>query len=1630
MGKRAVGVAAATAATDTLVWSNLAGGAWSATANWQDTTTGAAATAAPGAGNAVVVAGAAGHPVNLTGNGAAASLAVSGGVLLWGTVAVGGAITLTPGADLELDGAASLTSASLSGVAATLEIGMGDTLAVAGGGSLSGGLLVNVAGGAMQFGALALGAGETALFDDTATLAVAGALTLTGALSLADGSAARAGGLVLGGAAALSVDATSVLEVGGAGGAAAGALTIDKGIAAAAAGAIQGNVVVAGTLAVVGGGTLAIDAGRATASIGGAGTLAISESATLLLGAADTAAIRFTGPGGTLALATPAAGPISGFVAGDGIAIGALATAIAFTQSGTVGGTLALIRAGRTVGTLGLLGNFTGAQFHLTLGVVGGTLAGTITLQSPGAAPQQRGTITGTAGADILTATANAQVLTGLGGGDTVNAAGFSGVVFRDTSANLSGSVIQGFAAGDVIDATDLTSGSLTVSYAGGALVATDGTHALTVALSGTLPSGYFVTGADGAGGATIGYVAVNTDALSFNASLGGSLATATNWLDLATGAAATQPPGYGNALSVAGGSAYLTLTGATSAASLATSGDVLLWGSLALGAKVAGASGNLTQSGTLALDAGASLALSGTVWVGGVLELGGGSALSAGAIAFDSAAALELVGGAAVTLGTVGPIGAAGTIMVDPTSSLTIGAASAATAGALVIGAGQTVDLAGQIDATLVVAGTLIAGANAGATFGLAIAGFPGATGTISGGGAILVTAGTTLALAEACTVPITLQSGATLALSGPLPTGAIGGFGVGAAITVMQPVTALGWAQTSTGGGVLTLYAGAAAIGTLGLTGAYSAGNFVASTSAAGITTIIGAPAPVAGVGAQVSGSTDSFRWIAGCGGDWSLAANWTDNGAGARAAPGAAASVAFDDPVTGAQIVTGTGAAGSLAVYDATIFAGTLAVSGTATVATGGAAWVQPGATLSATGLSDIGAIKVTGALNVAGVAGIGGVLSVVGGGVAQISGAAAASTIAASGLVAVDALSSLEFGGAGGAAAGTLTVDRGLALRDGGLIAANMLVNGAVFGTGGTITGFGGSVGSIGGSGSLEIDAGGRLVLNAADSAAILMTGGGGAAGSVLELRGPLPTAAISGFVQGDLIVFDQTVTGVQVAQIAAGRTTLALTNGATSVGTLTLTGSYTQGVFTVAVAPGTGFGTLSLQGTGAGGGAGGGPGGAGTTVIGNAARIAGATSANTYAVIAANLNYASLGISGRVLLTGNDAIAGQVSLGAGGALTLARGGSLAAASLALAGSLEVAQAGTLAITNGMTMNNAQLLALGGSFVRVRGLVGNAGTLAIDASSTIDFGTIAAPVAGALNLSAPAVGALSGTVFGSLVNPGLLVVPGGGALYFDMVGTSECDPFAGSPSLTGSGLLQIAEGATLGIGVADSVSIQFIGPAGTLALAALPTATIRSFAPGDAIVIERPVTGLSAVVGGGATTLSLTSGTVSLGTLTLATTPASGQKFHLDVAPDGGSGTITLQSVGIATTQPLFIPGSVGADLLYATGNGQTLTGSGGGDTFDGRIFTGLDFKDLAANLNGATIVNFAPSDLLDFTDLAPAKASVSYTGGVLSITDNATPPHAATLSLGFASQPTSGSFHVGADAGAGTSLRWF
>jgi hypothetical protein len=595
-----------------------------------------------------------------------------------------------------------------------------------------------------------------------------------------------------------------------------------------------------------------------------------------------------------------------------------------------------------------------------------------------------------------------------------------------------------------------------------------------------------------------------------------------------------------------------------------------------------------LVQSGTLALDTGANLVFAGAAQINGEVEVGGASKLTAaGGVVFgNSGSSLLVVGGSSAQFANVGPFSsnlypspyAASAIGVDTTSSIEIGTAGNVTQGAMTIDSGMTANLSGTIDGSVVVNGTLaLAGS-------LAINAFGVAAETIGGAGTIEIMSNDTLTLAGSDSAAIqfyqslsSISTPETLALTGSLPTGTISGFASGDVITLASTVTGLGYSQTG-GTGTLTLLNGGATIGKLSLAGSYTARQFQVQLSGTGQSstiTYLSTPATIGG--SYISNNTDAYSWTNASGGVWSNAGNWSDTTTGkvTTASAGAGNAVTVSDRIalssgSSAQIISGSGSAASLTVTTSSVFTGNLAVNGAFTTTTGVS--LNGGSSVTAGSLLVEGnGFQVDGgsSLMVTGNATIYGNMDVVGASVVQIT--AGPCTIGGT-TIAVDGTSSFEFGSAGAAAKGALTVDTGQGENlNGGTIAAKLVVNGSLTIEGGKsiIEGFGGTVGAVSGGGIIGLAGYGAptdLVLNATDSAAIAFQWSpvSGLA-PVLELAGPLPTGTISGFVAGDTIQIDRTVTGVSFKQTGS-QDTLTLTDGASTVGTLALSGSYSACLF--------------------------------------------------------------------------------------------------------------------------------------------------------------------------------------------------------------------------------------------------------------------------------------------------------------------------------------------------------------------------------------------------------------------------------------------------------------------------------
>jgi hypothetical protein len=461
-------------------WSAAQGGAWSTASNWVDGT-GAAATHAPGAIDAVAISSPAlfsGVEQALTGTGKAASLAIQGQVLLLGRVSVGGALTIGgtgfwPGY-LDLDQGASLSAASAT-VTAPLQVGGRSSLAIAGSLTLTGQTdLIAIGGGTIQADALAI--------NQSVVMA----------------------------------DATSVIEIGHAGAAHAGVLTIASDGLLSGLGIVQNAVVNNGDIAATGNTLPDFTDALQLASLSGTGTAEIASGAMLELNGSETGnAIIFRGSDASLFLNTgnsvSVGGTLEGLQAGDRIITDAHLTSVTYTAAANgSGGSLALLAGTTTVGTLQMQGSYTPASFStadITLtSNTGATFTGSaITVASPGLGSPTL--IGGTAGADYLSAWQDGAVLTGNGGADTFNLNGANETI-RDTAAHLNGTSVDSSVA-FTIDVTDLNPTIAAFEFDGTTLHLTDFKQILGINLANQgFSQTDFSLGADGRGGTLVNVAA------------------------------------------------------------------------------------------------------------------------------------------------------------------------------------------------------------------------------------------------------------------------------------------------------------------------------------------------------------------------------------------------------------------------------------------------------------------------------------------------------------------------------------------------------------------------------------------------------------------------------------------------------------------------------------------------------------------------------------------------------------------------------------------------------------------------------------------------------------------------------------------------------------------------------------------------------------------------------------------------------------------------------------------------------------------------------------------------------------------------------------------------------------------
>ncbi|HTR15869.1 MAG TPA: hypothetical protein VMI52_02395, partial [Acetobacteraceae bacterium] len=453
-------------------------------------------------------------------------------------------------------------------------------------------------------------------------------------------------------------------------------------------------------------------------------------------------------------------------------------------------------------------------------------------------------------------------------------------------------------------------------------------------------------------------------------------------WLSAAGGAVGAAPGAQDNA-AIAGpdGAASETISGPGQAAVASFTGNTYLSGAFALGTLTLGSTadgamlellaGSLAASlatverGTLqASGAGTGITVAGLLTLGALADIGLGPAL------------LEATGGASIrATGLTLDGGRSCSVYVDSASSIEIGTAGNAAAGALTIDAGFSLSGNGVADAYGQVANNGTISASGGTLL----------VGALSGTGELDIGAGATLALngvtGAGQSVVFRGQGGALrLMMEVDAPSGTITGFAAGDVIDVAGSIISSAAYNAATG--QLVLYYGGQVAATLQLAGTYAGQTFLVNPDGRGGTQVTVAALPAAASGAGTA-TADRFAWSAPVGGTWGDPGAWQDLSRTGALVPGAGSTVAIAGPTgAAAAVISGTGAAGSLTVTGNVAFAGTVQAGGTLTLGSASAAGtldLLAGATLSAGGL-----VLVSGALVLAGGgASIGGTLALGGG-----------------------------------------------------------------------------------------------------------------------------------------------------------------------------------------------------------------------------------------------------------------------------------------------------------------------------------------------------------------------------------------------------------------------------------------------------------------------------------------------------------------------------------------------------------------------------------------------------------------------------------------------------------------------
>ena len=317
------------------------------------------------------------------------------------------------------------------------------------------------------------------------------------------------------------------------------------------------------------------------------------------------------------------------------------------------------------------------------------------------------------------------------------------------------------------------------------------------------------------------------------------------------------------------------------------------------------------------------------------------------------------------------------------------------------------------------------------------------------------------------------------------------------------------------------------------------------------------------------------------------------------------------------------------------------------------------------------------------------------------------------------------------------------------------------------------------------------------------------------------------------------------------------------------------------------------------------------------------------------------------------------------------------------------SLLVEQGGTVDVQGGKiysegTINNAGLFVLSDGTMTEVSLFSNTGTMQVENGSgmVIEGGSATIENAGTLQIADGNIGGAgrvnnSGLITGTGIltseffeNNGTVSVSNGRLVIKPVFGITGEGQFTvgaeGTLTMTGN----IASGETVALGGADS--------------------RLQVTAEAAGVFVVSPSGGRMDVFGGGTAVLN----------------PAdSSLVVHL------------ADATNLTLSQMTFVGGigSSGNDQITALAQDQFLTGGLGTDTLTGSGATGDLFRDTAAGLNGDTIVNFAGTDAIDITDIAPGQGlALGYeqngASGTLSVSNGA-----SSTSINMAGTFASGMF---------------